>query len=320
MLQKMLYLVAVSPVHNGAGQGIGMIDNSILRQRDTNLPIIQGSSIKGVLREEWKEADQDEDGKAMLTLFGPEPDEAAAYAGAISPGDAQLLLFPIRSLKGAFVWATSPLTLALFQKHLKFACIPLDALDNVMAQAAQIGDQEVWVPNQQSLDKLEAGDCVVLEEYGYEGKVSNEMKELADKLAGMIFPSTYPLFLKEHFKKRVVLLPEDDFRYFVTFATEVTPNIRIEESGATKKGSLRYTEYLPAQSVLYSLWSVDKGRSEDAATLCLQTDQKVWEKVEEKVKDHYRVQIGGDATVGKGLMELQFHPDETEGSLCQCET
>jgi CRISPR-associated protein Cmr4 len=55
MLHKLLYLTAVSPVHNGSGQGLGAIDNPIMRQRDTNLPIIQGSSIKGVLRTEWKD-------------------------------------------------------------------------------------------------------------------------------------------------------------------------------------------------------------------------------------------------------------------------
>jgi len=181
----------------------------------------------------------------------------------------------------------------------------LNALDAVMTVATGISSQQVLVPPQ-GLNELRAGSRVVLEEYAYNGIERDEIRNLADELADVVFPSTYPEFLKEHFKKRVVLLPEDDFRYFVTFATEVTPNIRIGESGATEKGSLRYTEYLPAQSVLYSLWSVDKGRSEDAAKLGLETDQKVWEKVKEKAEAHCRVQIGGDATVGKGLMELQF--------------
>jgi CRISPR-associated protein Cmr4 len=124
MLHKLLYLTAVSPVHNGSGQGLGAIDNPIMRQRDTNLPIIQGSSIKGVLRTEWEP-----DSTRKSILFGPEPktasDDNSAHAGALCVGDAQLLFFPVRSLRGAFVWATSPLTLALYQKLLMFADIEL---------------------------------------------------------------------------------------------------------------------------------------------------------------------------------------------------
>ena len=44
-------------------------------------------------------------------LFGPETD-ASEFAGAISFGDAQLVAFPVRCVKGAFVYATSPIALA----------------------------------------------------------------------------------------------------------------------------------------------------------------------------------------------------------------
>ena len=123
------------------------------------------------------------------------------------------------------------------------------------------------------------------------------------------FCGDYPDFLKEKFKKHLVILPEDDFQYFITFATEITPNIRIEESGATKDGSLRYTEYLPAQTILYSLWTMDKGRSSTASSQGLDTQEKVWDSVKKHAEEKSRVQIGGDATVGKGLVELNFHED-----------
>ena len=319
MLHKLLYLTAVSPVHNGSGQGLGAIDNPIMRQRYTNLPIIQGSSIKGVLRTEW----EPDSTRKSIILFGPEPktasDDNSAHAGALCVGDAQLLFFPVRSLRGAFVWATSPLTLALYQKLLMFADIELPSLDILLNK---IKKQEQFLVCPKGLSELKADSKhIVLEEYGYdapkEGEGCQELEDFSGKMADIVFPATYPpflkekypSFLKEKFKKHLVVLPEDDFQYFITFATEVTPNIRIEAAtGATFDGSLRYTEYLLSQSVLCSLWSIDKGRGDKAKNENLHEEKLVWNKVEQLAKKKCRVQIGGDATVGKGLMELKFHP------------
>lgn len=309
MLHKLLYLTAVSPVHNGSGQGLGAIDNPIMRQRDTNLPVIQGSSIKGVLRTEWEP-----DSVRKSILFGPEPktasDDNSAHAGALCVGDAQLLFFPVRSLRGAFVWATSPLTLALYQKLLMFARIEMPSLDILLNK---VKDQEQFLVCQKGLSELKADSKrIVLEEYGYdapkEGETCQELEVFAGKMADIVFPATYPPFLKEKFKKHLVVLPEDDFQYFITFATEVTPNIRIEAAtGATFGSSLRYTEYLLSQSVLCSLWSIDKGRGGKANNENLETADSVWAAVEQLAEKNCRVQIGGDATVGKGLMEMKFH-------------
>jgi CRISPR-associated protein Cmr4 len=309
MLHKLLYLTAVSPVHNGSGQGLGAIDNPIMRQRNTNLPIIQGSSIKGVLRTEWEP-----DSTRKSILFGPEPktasDDNSAHAGALCVGDAQLLFFPVRSLRGAFVWATSPLTLALHQKLLRFAGIEMPSLDKLMEKVKDTEKEQLLVSADGAND-LKAGKHIVLEEYGYDApeKGCDELETFAKEMADIIFPD----FLKDKFKKHLVVLPEDDFQYFITFATEVTPNIRIEAAtGATFDGSLRYTEYLLSQSVLCSLWSIDKGRGKNAKDENLDEADSVWTEVKQIAEENCRVQIGGDATIGKGLMEIKFHPDARE--------
>ncbi|WP_438438787.1 RAMP superfamily CRISPR-associated protein [Hydrogenophilus thermoluteolus] len=49
-----LFLYAVSPVHMGAGQATGVIDNPIQRERHTNHPCFAGSGIKGALRHAWE--------------------------------------------------------------------------------------------------------------------------------------------------------------------------------------------------------------------------------------------------------------------------
>jgi CRISPR-associated protein Cmr4 len=48
-----VFLYAVSPVHMGAGQAIGVIDNPI-QQRHTNHPCFAGSGIKGAVRHSWR--------------------------------------------------------------------------------------------------------------------------------------------------------------------------------------------------------------------------------------------------------------------------
>ncbi len=53
-------------------------------------------------------------------IFGPETDKASEHAGAISVGDAKILLFPVRSLKGVFAYVTCPLILERFVEDAKF--------------------------------------------------------------------------------------------------------------------------------------------------------------------------------------------------------
>jgi CRISPR-associated protein Cmr4 len=52
--QVAVFLYAVSPVHMGAGQAIGVIDNPIQRERHTNHPCFAGSGIKGAVRHSWR--------------------------------------------------------------------------------------------------------------------------------------------------------------------------------------------------------------------------------------------------------------------------
>jgi len=108
---SMLYLFTRTPLHVGAGSSVGAIDMPIQRERHTQIPIIPGSSLKGVLRDLWtrKSPEQDE-------LFGPESDEATHFAGNLLVGEARVLCFPVRSAKGSFAWLTSPLALQRYAR------------------------------------------------------------------------------------------------------------------------------------------------------------------------------------------------------------
>jgi CRISPR/Cas system CMR subunit Cmr4 (Cas7 group RAMP superfamily) len=49
-----VFLYAVSPVHMGAGQAVGVIDNPIQRERHTGHPCFAGRGIKGAVRHSFR--------------------------------------------------------------------------------------------------------------------------------------------------------------------------------------------------------------------------------------------------------------------------
>ncbi|MCS6884030.1 MAG: type III-B CRISPR module RAMP protein Cmr4 [Acidobacteriota bacterium] len=104
------------PLHAGTGQGIGVIDLPIARERSTNLPYLPGSSLKGVLRDCCPN-------DIARKIFGAERMEQELYARSLHLTDQRLLLLPVRSLAGTFAWTTSKLVLTRFSRDLKGAGI-----------------------------------------------------------------------------------------------------------------------------------------------------------------------------------------------------
>jgi CRISPR-associated protein Cmr4 len=80
--RAILFLYAVSPVHMGAGQAVGVIDNPIQRERHTGHPCFAGSGIKGAVRHGFEAIGGD--GRLIDTLFGPESGRDNLHAGAVS--------------------------------------------------------------------------------------------------------------------------------------------------------------------------------------------------------------------------------------------
>src|SRR5687767_10402752 len=130
-------LHALSPVHVGTGQAVDVIDLPIARMRSTGIPIVPGSSIKGVLRDETPNLDERE----RSAVFGPDPEHenASDHAGALVVDDARLQVLPVRSFSGAFAWVSSPLLLDLARRDLDgLADLPA-AIPQFTGPAARVG-------------------------------------------------------------------------------------------------------------------------------------------------------------------------------------
>src|SRR5581483_9391137 len=109
----LLFIYVETPLHPGSTRGLGAVDLPIQRERTTGYPIVQSSSLKGRLRAEAGSRLTTEEVEAV---FGPETERAGDHAGALSTGDARLLLFPVRSLAGVSAWTTSVDLLARFRR------------------------------------------------------------------------------------------------------------------------------------------------------------------------------------------------------------
>jgi len=285
-----LFLYAVSPVHMGAGQAIGVIDNPIQRERHTNHPCFAGSGIKGAVRHSWRALGGDE---TLLTkLLGPDAGTGELHAGAVSFGDAQLVLFPVRALKGGYVYATCPTALERARRLLRLIGVALD-----WPHLASPQEGECWISNATML----SNNRLHLEAFEYTAHMSQELSQLAHDLAAKALPPDvgYTYFV-DKIKSDLVLLSDTDFAYFAEHATFVEPHVRIDDQrGTADGGGLFYTENLPPESLLLAPLMVSQtrtGRKEER-----EDAESVMEKVK-KVIDGKLLQIGGDATTGRGLV------------------
>jgi CRISPR-associated protein Cmr4 len=298
-----VFLYAVSPVHMGAGQAIGMIDNPIQRERHTGHPCVAGSGIKGAVRHGFKAIGGDE--TLINDLFGPESGSQDLHAGAVSFGDAQLVAFPVRSLKGGYVYATCPQALARARRILEAVGITVTWSD-----VPAVGEGECLVGNPALLSQRQINgrqtDVLHLEAFEYTAKDKEHvaLKAMAADLASKAIPQENGYgFFREKLKTDLVVLSDTDFAYFAEHATLVEPHVRIDDkTGTAADGGLFYTENLPPESLLIApvLASqvrngAKKGDAEfmEAETVMLTITTVINGKL---------LQIGGDATTGRGLI------------------
>jgi CRISPR-associated protein Cmr4 len=118
-MQQAYLLHALSPLHAGTGHAADVIDLPIARMKATGIPIVPGSTIKGVLRDARKRSSDSGDNRhKWLATFGPETQNAGDHAGALVVSEARLLALPVRSFKGTFAYVTCPLLLRLAKRDL----------------------------------------------------------------------------------------------------------------------------------------------------------------------------------------------------------
>lgn len=303
----LLFLYCVSPLHMGAGTALGAIDNPIQRERHTRHPMIVGSGIKGALRHAcWsRHRDQDAAERNRLRLvFGPDTQASSEHAGALSLSDAQIVCFPVRSLRHTFVYATSRTALArltrllLTQLNGHAPDFARRSLPDVKREAAVVLD-----------DNLLGQNRLTLEAYQFEKTQAgvDDLRAVARWLADHAVPGEHTYF-RDKLSRHLVLLHDDWFDHFVQHATVVEPHVRInDESGTADDGGLFYTENLPPECLLVSVAMASRSRKPAKNAQEGGGPDRVADMSAEDVLEYVRagfhgrlVQLGGDATTGRG--------------------
>jgi len=302
-----LYIYAETPLHPGSGTELGTVDLPVQREKHTGFPIVQASGLKGVLRDAARattEANKAKDEDFIRWVFGP--DEGADHAGALSVGDARILLFPVRSLKGIFAWTTCPLVLHRFRKDLSITQSPLNDWKLPDHSPA---DTDALVTDQSALIHDSA---LVLEEYTFKATKDKNVTHLAKWLAQVVLPQNDEYkYWRDKMQTSLVVLPDDAFRDFARYYTMVVSRTRIRDATKTvDPGGLWTEEHLPPETVLYApifasaaRWDKDNSQDKEPPEELRKRDGVL--KWLTNLSVQY-IRLGGDETVGRGLARIQF--------------
>ena len=317
---KPLFLIVETPLHAGSGDSLGIVDLPIQRERHTSFPKIEASSLKGALREVFEEkalqplkADKSNLGdikpaiKKVNQLFGFDDgaltgfskddltklfDGKTEFAGALGFTDARLLLFPVKSMKGVFAWVTCPQVLDQFAKDLSLAGETVELL-----KFDEPDENQCFLLNSSSNLKV-GNDHVLLEEYAFRATTKNMKvgtEQLENWLANRL--CTEGSMWTDKMKKDIIVLRNDDFKDFVNLTTEVITRIKINnETGTVQTGALFTEEYLPSESILYAIVLASPEFSKGGLT-----ETAVMKFFDNNLPS--AVQIGGNATLGKGIVK-----------------
>ena len=279
---KLLFIHGITPIHTGTGQSVDVIDLPVAREKTTNWPYIPGSSIKGVLRDAFK----DKLGENFVNaVFGSDKVETdTAQAGTVIFADAKLLCFPVRSFYGTFCWATCPSALSRLRRDYLYSHPgmkpPFDKLPSIIH-----GNMAMVCSETNICQK----DKIYLEDLDFLKMTEQSADDWANAIAQVLSEDAEE---RDAFKRRFVILNDDLFTMLTETATEVTARIRIEENKKTvQQGGLWYEEAVPSETIFW-LPLLDAARNGAVNFKQLQDNFIEY------------AQIGGNATVGRGIVRF----------------
>lgn len=268
MHKRTLTLFTRTPLHIGCGTSVGAVDQPILRERATGLPLIPGSALKGVLADLFLENNKrTEEGKRLL---GEDENDAKAKRGTLLVGEARLVAFPIRSAKCGFAWLVSPLLLQRL--------FPTEALD-----LPKVNDDVVYCAPELCTSNGKA----IFEEYALE-RSGDFPAAVLEKLKGL---SANHLWSKTC-EQRLALVSDTLLTYFTQNACEIANHNRVNDAtGTVANGALFSQENVPSETLFVAtLQAQDEA---DLKTLCAKVGES-----------GNLLQVGADATTGLGWCDI----------------
>jgi CRISPR-associated protein Cmr4 len=271
---KAVYLHALTPLHVGTGQAVANLDLPIAREKATGFPLIPASAFKGVLRDYFSSQNW------ASTAFG-----STEQAGALAFTDLHLLCLPVRSYHGTFAYVTCPLVLHRYNRAVR-ALGARKTLPNVPDVSDESANLMIILPTSESV--LAHNGQVYLEDLDLRVEVRQNVSETAQRMAETFFKDKHKLFVE-----RFAIVSDSTFSFLAETATEVVARVRLQDETKTvAQGALWYEEMLPAESLLYGFITVADHFRQDTNPL------------QQLPNSEFTLQIGGDATIGRGVCRV----------------
>lgn len=284
-----LGLYSETPLHCGAEGGTGYVDLPIQRERHTQYPVIPGSTIKGVLRDELAPLGKEK----IAEIFGKEDAETP---GTVSFGDGILVAFPVRSSGAPFHWVTCPFVLERVFRSL-----------GSTAGVKPPGPGRAWGGGEREesvlLEEIRVKTAAAPDFFGDENSPLGKVQQLLP--SGESFAYTRKIFAR-----RLLILSDADFKELVETGTEVLTRIKLNLFGTTRtlkreslsdedsqrasdvdlQGNLFVEEVVPPETLfLAPLRAAGQGDDFVAA-----------------LKARPVIRLGGDETIGRGVTHATF--------------
>ena len=284
-MEKTYWLHVISPLHVGAGRGVGHIDLPIVREKATNWPYVPGSAVKGVIADKHGATESRRKEDNLISVAFGRAGDTDSSAGALVFSDASIVCLPIRSFYGTFAWLSSPLALKRLRR-LKLSDIP-----------ASPEMDEVIVMNENRISSSRF-DKAYFEDIDLTTRHNPALESICSTLSQSVFDEKE---WREIFSQRFALVHDDIFTFFCEMGTEVNARIRIDDKRKiVAEGALWNEESLPVETILSGTIWCDKvwgdGSGEISAEKLMDTF----------CKNTCDLQIGGKASTGKGRVRCMF--------------
>ncbi|MEL6627176.1 MAG: type III-B CRISPR module RAMP protein Cmr4 [Bacteroidota bacterium] len=268
-------------IHVGSGkQSYGIIDNLVQRDTFTNLPIINGSSLKGALREYFtimlERQPKDPDSKFMVDyIFGKEStrEDKDNEAGKYRFFDGCLLSLPVRSNVLPFFRLTAPELLQSMEKFLAGMGYQLSGQAKV--DLGQMAGLSVGLQSALHFDSNLSNQTVYLEDFAHRAQHSTKV---STKHLGNLLGEDVALINQKDLEE----LADDNH-------LPVMARNSLEDGRST---NLWYEQVLPRQTSFYTV------------LMAPEEEVNYLSKFEEYLQGEPLIQIGANASIGQGYCEF----------------
>jgi CRISPR-associated protein Cmr4 len=258
-------MLAETAVHVGTGRTAGVVDLPVAREGPTDYPYAPGSGMKGALRDHARHAGMN----TVDQIFG-----TTDHAGDLLPGDARLVLLPVRVLDGSYLWLSCPYLLERLTRDLRRLGIDSD-LEEIQPQLEHV-----------IVAKNRGSNSTYLEDQRFQTDVQ-EIPSTIATLGRLIGHEQ----TRNRIGPQIGIVSDADFSWFVRNALPVNARNQLDPD-SKRSENLWYEETLPTDTLMYSVVVGRNGATDPASTM------------QSLFGENPYLQVGGNETVGHGWFQV----------------